>query len=665
MAIGRHLSILLAAATALAPSQLAAAVVHPQRLPGPEYLPRQHDPADSADVIRETHLVRRATSQSPKGYTPSPLDCPRSRPRVRDGSSLSPQEREWLPRRRNETVAPIRDLLRRIAIPNFDSEAYLKDAATDPTALPNIGLAVSGGGYRAMLNGAGAVAAWDSRSTGSQTKGNLGGLLQSATYISGLSGGSWLVGSMYSNNFTSVQDAVNAPQIWQFDDSILKGPQLYSLLQYYSEIIDDVKAKAKAGFDTSITDYWGRMLSYQLVNATNGGPGFTYSSIADDPGFSSGKTPLPFIIADGRAPGQKIIASNSTIFEFTPWEFGSFDPSLQGFVPLQYVGSNFTNGSIPDNESCVVGFDNAGFVMGTSSSLFNQIVLYIKDGDSRYVPEDIPKFVVNVLTSLLNSLGDSDNDIADWTPNPFKGWNTANNPSARNTRLTLVDGGEDLQNIPYHPHLFHERNVDVVFSIDSSADTDSSWPDGASAIATYERSLQSSVANGTGFPAVPGKNTFINLGLNSRPAFFGCQSSNLTKPSPLIVYIPNYPYLYESNISTFQMAIRSDERDAIVQNGWAVATQLNSTRDPDWAACVGCAMLARSFERTRATVPDKCTQCYTNYCWNGTLNETKPEPYAPRLYTKGILIKSSGAPGRELGSLMTAVGLAALAVAAF
>jgi lysophospholipase len=38
-----------------------------------------------------------------------------------------------------------------------------------------------------------------------------------------LSGGSWLVGSMYTNNFTSVQDAINAPEIWQFDDSILKG----------------------------------------------------------------------------------------------------------------------------------------------------------------------------------------------------------------------------------------------------------------------------------------------------------------------------------------------------------------------------------------------------------------------------------------------------------
>lgn len=89
--------------------------------------------------------------------------------------------------------------------------------------MPNIGLAVSGGGYRAMLNGAGAIAAWDSRSPGSNDTGALGGLLQSATYLSGLSGGGWLVGSIYTNNFTTIQDALNSDTIWQTQNNILKG----------------------------------------------------------------------------------------------------------------------------------------------------------------------------------------------------------------------------------------------------------------------------------------------------------------------------------------------------------------------------------------------------------------------------------------------------------
>ncbi|KAG6010365.1 hypothetical protein E4U21_006929 [Claviceps maximensis] len=632
MPIARHLSMLLLAVASVLFSSAPAAAAAVVAIVDP--------PSDVA--IRETDLVQRATDQSPNGYAPSHVNCPSLKPQVRDGYSLSTQEKEWLPKRRNETIAPMRSLLKRLAIPGFDVDKYLAGVERDPTALPNVGLAVSGGGYRAMLNGAGAVAAWDSRSTGSDATGNLGGLLQSATYLSGLSGGSWLVGSLYTNNFTSVQDAVHSPEIWHLEESILKGPEQYSLIQYYSSILEEVRRKDKAGFDVSITDYWGRMLSYQLINANNGGPGFTFSSIANDADFSAGKTPLPLIVADGRGPSQKIVSSNSTVFEFNPWEMGSFDASLQGFVPLQYVGSNFTNGSVADNQ-CVIGFDNAGFVLGTSSSLFNQFVLYLKDGNPNYVPEDTPKFIIEALTSLLNTLGEEGNDIADWTPNPFKGWNPKRNLSVNETRLTLVDGGEDLQNVPYHPHLVPARNVDVVFSIDSSADTDTGWPDGASAIATYERSLNSTTANGTGFPAIPGKDTFQNLGFNSRPAFFGCDSSNLTSPAPLIVYIPNYPYIYHSNISTFQMSISTSERDAIIQNGWAVATQLNSTRDPAWSTCVGCAMLSRSFERTKTAVPEKCKECFASYCWNGTLNETKPAPYAPDYYSKPILIQTSKA----------------------
>lgn len=162
-------------------------------------------------------------SDAPDGYVPTSVDCPRDRPVIRNGTHLSQRERDWVVTRRNETIAPIRDLLRRIDIPDFDSESHLRDAERDATAVPNIGLAFSGGGYRAMLNGAGAFAALDSRSPGSSTRGNLGGLLQSSTYISGLSGGGWLVGSVYVNNFTTIEESLGSGAVWEFQDSILSG----------------------------------------------------------------------------------------------------------------------------------------------------------------------------------------------------------------------------------------------------------------------------------------------------------------------------------------------------------------------------------------------------------------------------------------------------------
>lgn len=587
-------------------------------------------------------LHPRATEGAPDGYIPSSVDCPDERPSIRDGSSLSKQEKDWVKKRRNETVEPIRELLGRLSIPDFDVKNYLKDVDSgDMDALPNIGLAFSGGGYRAMLSGAGALAAFDSRSTGSTEDGNLGGLLQSSTYISGLSGGGWLVGSIYSNNFTTVEDSVNSGAIWQFQDSILSGPDQYALLDYYTDIFGAVSDKKDAGYERSITDYWGRMLSYQLIDATDGGPGYTFSSIADDPDFSESKAPLPFLIAVGRRPEETLIPINSTVFEFTPWELGSSDPTVNGFVPLKYVGSEFNKGKLPDDKDCISGFDNAGYVMGTSSSLFNQIVLYLNEPDSDYVPDGVPSWALDGVTSILESIGSDNNDIADWTPNPFKGWNSKTNYNSEEDRLTLVDGGEDLQNIPYHPHIHNERKVDVVFSMDNSADTEYSWPDGASPIATYERSLED-ISKGTSFPAIPGKNTFRNKGFNTRPAFFGCNATNTTEPAPLIVYIPNYPYVFKSNTSTFDPSYEVEERDAMIQNGWAVATQMNATRDEKWPVCVACAMLSRSFDRTNTTVPAKCQECFDDYCWDGSLDEKDPGEYEPTIYGEEIDTDSMG-----------------------
>lgn len=137
--------------------------------------------------------------------------------------------------------------------------------------------------------------------------------------------------------------------------------------------------------------------------------------------------------------------------------------------------------------------------------------------------------------------------------------------------------------MPLHPLTQPQRAVDVIFAIDSSADTleehvGKNWPNGTALVATYARSLLP-IANGTAFPAVPDVNTFVNLGLNEKPVFFGCDAGNasasdtiLSAPPPLIVYIPNAPYSYMSNVSTFQMDYAGSERAGIIENGYNVGT---------------------------------------------------------------------------------------------
>ncbi len=602
--------------------------------------------------------LRRALPNSPNGYTPAAITCPSGqRPSVRGASALGPDETAWLEKRRKSTIEPMRDLLTRLNISGFDVNNFIRNHANNASALPNIAISFSGGGYRALQNGAGSMAAFDSRTDNSTRPGHIGGLLQSATYVSGLSGGGWLTGSIFINNFTTVTALRddNTGSVWDFSNSILAGPrqegiQIFNTAQYYQHIEDAVSGKTGAGFKTTVTDYWGRALSFQLVNATEGGPAYTWSSIALTADFQDGNTPMPILVADERAPGQTLIPRNTTVYEFNPFEMGSWDPTTFGFAPTQYLGSNFSGGSLPDNGSCVVGFDNAGFIMGTSSSLFNAVVASANSAN-------IPQALKDTLARTLDGLGVNNEDIADY-PNPFFQYNNATNPSANSSTLTLVDGGLDFQNIPLHPVIQPGRKVDVIFAVDSSADTTFNYPNGTALVATFERSQPGvGIANGTAFASIPDVNTMVNLGLNTKPTFFGCNSSNITSGyvAPLIVYIPLSPYITHSNVSTFDpQAFNETLRNAIIENGYDVATMGNGTVNAEWPTCVGCAVISRSLERAGAQVPDVCAKCFRDFCWDGTLNSTQPANYNPPMKLQEVKITGDAATRRRPDSMLFA-----------
>ena len=222
-----------------------------------------------------------------------------------------------------------------------------------------------------------------------------------------------------------------------------------------------------------------------------------------------------------------------------------------------------------------------------------------------------------------------------------------------------------------HPLIQPVRHVDVIFAVDSSADTTATsptnnsglnWPNGASLVNTYNRSLVASIQNGTAFPVIPDTNTFINLGLNNKPTFFGCNISELSGPTPLIIYMPNAPYVYNSNVSTYTMSYNDTERNAIIMNGYNGATQGNGTLDSQWSTCVGCAILSRSLGRTSTPVPDVCTQCFERYCWNGTIDSSQPADYQPVMKLDAVSV-TSGVDRMGRSPLALIVGLVVAAYA--
>ena len=567
------------------------------------------------------------------GYAPSYVQCPSNANFLtRASEELSTDEANWVKGRHDVTNPKLIEFLKRMNLEDFDAESFLADTSL------NVGLAFSGGGYRAMLCGAGQLAALDERTTDSTKDGHLGGLLQASTYLVGLSGGNWLVNSIALNNFTSVQALQADKNIWDLSDSIFNpgGLNIFSTAAYYDRIIDDIEDKKEAGFDISLTDIWGRALSQQFIGLPNGGPAIEFSDIRNYDAFTSHEMPLPIVVSVGRAPGTKIISTNSTVFEFTPFHLGSWDPSIYHFTDLKYIGSKVSNGVPVSDSSCVTGFDNGGFVLGTSSSLFNQFLLQLKS-------TGITGLLYKLVHKILEEIDEKNNDIAVYTPNPFKDA-PINCSISRADVLDLVDGGEDKQNVPLYPLQQKARNVDVIFAYDNSADTDYNWPIGNSIDATYTRQFGIQ-GNHSIFPSVPDTNTIVNLGLNTRPVFFGCYASNFTTlreevgateddTPPLIVWNSNYPYSYASNTSTFKMSYKTKEVAGMIQNGYNVATRGNSTDDSEWGACVGCAIIQRERERRGLEPTEQCRNCFDRYCWDGTLNPAQPAgEYSPSIKT--------------------------------
>ncbi|EEB07017.1 lysophospholipase [Schizosaccharomyces japonicus yFS275] len=589
------------------------------------------------EIERDSELITSLTKRhTDASYAPRFVDCP-SDYMLRDATlGVSDGEKAFLDKRTPVINEAMNTFLKRANLKDLN----ISEVITDEDG-PRLGIAFSGGGFRAMINGAGVVKAMDSRYGSNYT--SVSGLLQSAMYVTGLSGGSWLVGSISINNFSNITFLKD--NVWDLSDGIFfpKSNFVKDLI-YYHDLKHEIDEKADAGFNTSITDVWGRALSRHLIDAERGGPNITFSSIRNQSWFQNGEFPYPIIVADSRYPDEKLVAMNSTIYEFSPYEFGSWDNAIKSFLPMEYLGTALHNGS-KTSSRCVRQFDNAGFVMGTSSTLFNAALLRYEGSNST---------ISNLFKDFLEDLSEHYDDIAAY-PNPYQ-YYKSNHSNATNyfydtKYLNLVDGGEDNQNIPIWPLLHPQRYVDTVFAVDSSANKPYAWPNGSSLVNTYKRMVETPSQRNfdvRGFPYIPDEATFVSLGLNSRPTFFGCDGRNTTlnssvvnnKTPPLVVYLPNAPWTFDSNISTFDLSIDDDDVDDIIKNSVINVSQNNSET---FTTCIACALIQRSLERKNMSTTSQCKQCFSDYCWNGTVVSSKDTTivYNPTLRANAVTSTAS------------------------
>ena len=125
-------------------------------------------------------------------------------------------------------------------------------------------------------------------------------------------------------------------------------------------------------------------------------------------------------------------------------EFGSYDPMLASFMPMQYLGS--TGGK------CVTGYDQTSYIQAVSSNVFNGVTTDVFDKLIAALEAANPGAGTGILSAHI--------------PNAFKGVLPGTFIDSDEDTLALGDGGEDGQQVPFQPLLVKARSVDVIIALD-------------------------------------------------------------------------------------------------------------------------------------------------------------------------------------------------------
>ncbi|CAH7670781.1 lysophospholipase catalytic domain-containing protein [Phakopsora pachyrhizi] len=574
------------------------------------------------------HRRDHAIEGSPSGgYAPVFVKCPPNfsvRIAAVPSAYMSEGEKKYISQRSAQSLPLWKSYLSRANLTNFDVDQFLNVQPVAGETVPNIALAVSGGGIRALLGGAGTLSALDDRNSAAVDAGT-GGILQLANYITGLSGSSWLIGSWATSNFPTFTELNQT--VW--DLTVPAGVTSWDSIKEYPKAVKRAKKKHRAGFPSSLVDVESYIISKHLINDTHHGTSVLFSTIKNTTGYRNRTAPFPILLSTSRYKGVSNIDYDTPIYEFNPEEFGVTHPTLKAFIPMEYLGTHLVAGKPTGEHTCVNGFDNAGFVITASSNVLSQPGATNVDFFSlkSLIKTTYDKLTKHILDEAI-------------IPNPFYllglGLGRSSGyPDQTEPELYLADGGWGGEVVPFWPLLQAERKIDTIIAIDYESDSDSmfkgGYTEGMGLYRTYLKSQRLDYEN-ISFPKlIPEPKNFSKNGLNKKPSFFGCYEPK----TPLIVYLPNYYVVANTRMATLKTEYTAKEINGFFRNSFAITAQTKSEYMVDdnlsddlrllfdragpigqfkWKTCLACAMISRQLYRNNIDFTSQCKQCFDYYC---------------------------------------------------
>uniref|UniRef100_A0A8C7EUD8 Phospholipase A2 n=1 Tax=Neovison vison TaxID=452646 RepID=A0A8C7EUD8_NEOVI len=259
-------------------------------------------------------------------HSPQTLD-------VRLGFSLCPEEQEFLEKRRVVVAEALQQVLQ-----------LEEDLSADE--VPLIAIMATGGGTRSMT----------------AMYGHLLGLqklniLNCASYITGLSGATWTMATLYRDPDWSSKNLESA--ILEARRHVVKDKMPALFPDQLAKFQEELRLRSQEGYKVTFTDFWGLLIEACLGDERN------ESKLSDQrAALCQGQNPLPIYLTIN----VKDDVSNQ---DFREWcEFSPYEVGLQkygAFIPTELFGSEFFMGRLmkrlPESRMC--------YMLGLWSSIFS------------------------------------------------------------------------------------------------------------------------------------------------------------------------------------------------------------------------------------------------------------------------------------------------------
>jgi len=348
--------------------------------------------------------------------------------RFTDKDELGPEEKLYLIQRTSRTHEGL--------------ERFL-EAVIDKEKQPRIALCFSGGGIRSTLLTLGfLIAAQDA------------GLLDCATYISGLSGSTWIMAPWLA----AKKDLHNLRDT--FGEKLKHG--IHHLVHHRDreQVIKQLLTKAWYGQFICAMDIYGPLLANTLLDDL-GGRKLSANLSDSHEHIIQGRYPMPIYtcISTNKDPYEW--------FEFTPFEVGS--SYIGAYIPTWAYGRKFKSGRSVNHAP----EQSLGYCMGIFGSAFEvdiEDVIRLSADSIQGLKDDLPDITHGVFDTIIEKLVNSPLDDVRLSPSmlPNFVYKTQTSSFTEHKKLSLVDAGIDF-NLPFPPLLRAAREVDIIVVYDSSA----------------------------------------------------------------------------------------------------------------------------------------------------------------------------------------------------